>query len=110
MTFEELLNSTIDRSVLRKVLVLNQMERHEEKIVFFPKYGFCLEVVKFVPEKELFIIFSSVDRDLRIFITDRNYRSHFALNYNSHKGDPIVVTPRKEVRYAVEVSIAGIID
>ena len=69
-----------------------------------PRYGLCQEITNFNPRTDLKI--TNLDT-FRIFITDKQYRTYFSLDYRSHTGSKVIVQPYKENNYIVKVVITS---
>ena len=64
----------------------------EERIVLLPRFGFCKEISSINLSKRSLAIFNKHElTNVRVFITDKNYRSYFSLDFSSHVGDKIEV-------------------
>ena len=75
-------------------------------IIFFPKYGFCYQVSNYSTKFEVGII-SNIKQDIRVFVTDRNFKSYFSLDYASHQGSPIIVSKGVSQRFEVKIDVSS---
>ena len=77
--------------------------------VFIPAYGLCSEIQEYDPQNDILIKVASAFRKhvtgFRVFITDRNFRSQFSLDYKSHRGEVAAVSKSEFALYDIDVSI-----
>ena len=106
LTHEQLLDQVFDakKQAKRIVILDNDGDNFNTTIVYLPKYGFCKEIKNFSPRVELFIMPLNT-QNMRIFITDSNYRSYILPDFTSHKGSPIIATENEVHMYDVDVEI-----
>ena len=107
ITYEKLLNKVFNVTAAKDVKVFYQyltIKEHEEQIVYLPRYGFCKEILNFRVDMQLNIFPTDSYRDVRIFVTDRNFRTTFSLDYTSHKGEPIIAANGSHM-YDVDIEV-----
>ena len=90
MTFDQILEEVYNVNVKIK---LWEDSKISSKIVFLPGFGFCKEYTDFDHTKELMFTFKPTDKltRMRIFITNKDYRSYFSPAFASHTGSIINV-------------------
>ena len=95
MTFNETINEVFNPwfSISHDIIATKTL---------LPRFGICQEIAQFDPKKPVKII--NLD-DFRVFITDKQYRTFFSLDYRSHVGNKIIVQPYKEHNFNVKVVI-----
>ena len=104
LTFEELKNTIYDVGIAKEVGYYNEGSNNSEVDLFFlPNHGYCKEIPKFFATTDLWI--HHAYQDLQIFITDKNFKSYFSLDYSSQKGNPIVIEKYTSHSYHVEIEI-----
>ena len=112
LTFDQVLGEVFPVQAATDILIEKQ-EDIEKNIKFIPRHGKCQEVSKFNPMKELMIMNQDFTNPLnskkilRVFITDRNYQSHYSIDYPSHTGDKIEIHPLTEYYIDVKLSIVS---
>ena len=111
-TFQEVLLMVYDVNKAKEVSArVSKSARETEKtklteeIVFIPRYGFCKEFTNFKGNKEILIYPPINQEQTRVFITDRNFRGHYSLDYSSHKGTPIIVESMSDVMFDVDLEV-----
>ena len=77
-------------------------EYFEQNFDFVPPYGFCMDIEQFSDE---FAIKSS--EKLKIYITDKRYRSFFNVDHSSQKGIPIRVDMSETNMFDVDIKISS---
>ena len=97
MSHEELLHSVYN-ATLSQDLEIENFESGRPlsgSLVFLPRFGYCKEIVNF-NTSNIRIMNNNNFTDIRIFITDKTYRSYTSLDYSSHSG------------YMLEISNIGV--
>ena len=106
LTHGELLNKTFNFASADRIMVFDSDGDHYiEKIVYMPKYGFCKEISNYSTANELFVMPSFSYQDIRVFITDKNFRSYISPDFSSHKGSPIIVRKGQTHMYDVDLEV-----
>ena len=108
LTHEQLLDQVFGakKQAKRTAIFDNDGDNFNTTIVYLPKYGFCKEITNYSPRVELFIMPMGT-QDMRIFITDMNYRSYILPDFTSHKGSPIIAKKNEVHMYDVDVEISS---
>ena len=91
--FQQVHNISIADSVAFYEKYLTK-EFSNTEIVFLPRYGHCKEMSRYELTNQCSIVINSrkqILNDVRIFLTDRTYRSHFSLDFSSHLGNNLVI-------------------
>ena len=105
LTHEELLQLTHEKWFTKFDVVFGNGYQSKARLKYLPPYGFCEEISECYPGSDISL--SLKNTDIRIFITDNNYRSYFNLDFTSQKGDPII-NSRDEIHYYdVEVDVTS---
>ena len=106
LTHGELLKKTFNFDSADRIMVFDSDGDHYiKKIVYMQKYGFCKEISNYSTANELFIMPSFSYQDIRVFITDKNFRSYFSPDFSSHKGSPIIVRKGQTHMYDVDLEV-----
>ena len=76
-------------------------------LFYLSVHGFCREISQYKPATDLFTYIDANQSQggLQIFITDRNFKSHFSLDFRSQKGSPMIIPKYKRYAYVVDVEI-----
>ena len=101
ITQEELYGQIYNAQLAKDVLF--NIPNLESKLVFIPRFGYCKEILMLHPQT-LIIYNKHVFTDLRIFFSDKNYRSHFSLAFRTHWGDKVIVPFGKTFYTDVEIT------
>ena len=114
-TFDEILNQVYDADIYNKIKIeytVGPIDRvTTNDTVFIPAYGLCLEIHEYNPNQDIKIglEYKAAKNEkvegFRVFITDRNFRSHFSPDYQSHRGDIVQVTQPQHATYDIDVSV-----
>ncbi len=106
LTYMDILESVHNKNLAKGIGFAQQVDfpNVSSSLVFLPSYGFCREVTHFDPSGELTCTAAG---QLRVFITDRNFRSHISPYFSSHRGNHIFVTDRKLNRYDVRTQVSS---
>ena len=68
------------------------------------RYGICQEITQEITQEPVSIFYY---KDSRVFITDKQYRTYFSLDFSSQIGNKIVVESKKEHNFNVKVVISS---
>ncbi len=98
LTFEDLKEQVSDLKRLNKIYIKGG--KFKNGSVFLPGYGLCKET-SFLNNKQEIILGNL--NDVRVFITNRNYRSYFMPYVASHVGKEIFIEPK--TKHYVNVNI-----
>ncbi len=107
LSFNELLEKVFDKNIANEIEVYNQEEIYFGEIVFIPKYGYCKEITTYNANQNVVIKPPKHHQQLRVFISDGNFRSLFSIDSTSIKGYPIIVWENQSYSYEVDVSISS---
>ncbi len=111
LTFDTVIDEVFANKAISDIYI-NQ-ENVEQKISFIPRFGKCIELSNFSPTKELTIMnmdynpTPNINKSLRVFITDKYYRSFYSIDYSSHTGDKIEIHPMNEYYINVKLSMVS---
>ena len=86
--FPGLLDNVFNRDIIEKIVT---KKATNYSIVYIPRYGYCKEISNYTSKKLKIEIRTPNLERMRIFITDRNFRSYFNPDYTSQRGIPIIV-------------------
>ena len=106
LTHEELLQITHGKLFTKFDVVFGNGYQFKANLKYLPPYGFCEEISEYYPGSDIFLNLKNTD--IRIFITDNNYRSYFNLDFTSQKGDPIIISRDEIHYYDVEVDVTSL--
>ena len=108
LTFPQLLYQTFDPTVVSSILITNDENgrKLEADIVYIPRYGFCKEISVYDVRYEMSISTYS-PMQIRVFVTDRNFRSFFSPDFTSHQGNPMIVEAGEVYYYDVAVDLSS---
>ena len=94
LTYAQLRNKLFDISLAEELKITQGTEEYlTGNITFIPRYGFCREFSDYDPTNEIHVIKKNECTAVRIFITDRSYKTYFSLDYSSHVGSNIFIRP-----------------
>ena len=102
LTFDELKNNVFSTADIDN-LTLHDGQFNPES-VFIPGYGLCKETSFIDMTKDLELEYENLN-DVRVLITDRNYRSYVMPDISSHVGSKIFLKPQKEHFINVQVHV-----
>ena len=107
LTFEELQSKIYQVNIAKNVGFYNTGSIGSKYLFYLPVHGFCREISQYKPATDLFtyIDANKSQGGLQIFITDRNFKSHFSLDFRSQKGSPMIIPKFKRYAYVVDVEI-----
>ena len=102
ISFKDLLK----QNFFDKTAWIDNKEIVTKSLVFITRYGFCIELSD---QSADFDISISADRaedpSLIVFITDRNFRSYFSLDYSSNKGRTLDIEKDEIGMFDVDIEI-----
>ena len=102
LTLQEMMLQIYDKNKASYIYV-SGVKSKEGRVILLPTFGFCREFSEFDPSK-LMIISNSVG-GIRIFITDKSYRSFTMPDISSHVGNKISTQENDFTNIDVEVEI-----
>ena len=110
LTFVQVLDKAFFKTIVRNLhFIVDDKEQLDTSIIYLPAFGFCKELSNYSTRSVMQIFRGNspipILTDLRLFITDRNYRSYFSLDFTSQNGNPIII-PKDEIHfYDVDVKV-----
>ena len=94
-TYDDLLNQVHNINITEDVLFFlkkgKKWKPQTAETVFLPRFGYCKEISNYDPNKPMLIVNNHTNTNVRVFLSDRMYRSYFSIDFSSHIGDKIVV-------------------
>jgi hypothetical protein len=108
LTFEELKSKVYQTDIAENVLLRNIGSNSSNVDLFYlPHYGFCREISHYNAENDIYTWTDTnqSQEGIQLFITDRNFKSHFSLDFSSQKGSPMIIPDNKRYAYVVDVEI-----
>ena len=103
LTFDELMNQITDNNAIKSIKLLSGKKTISSQIVFIPRYGFCKQTSDYSSYYGLLISAARKYSEFRVFITDKNFKTYFSVDYSSHQGSSIIA--RKGEDHWYEVSL-----
>ena len=100
MSFEELVRAVIDIEPENKAKYF----KGDLKPVLFPKFGYCFER-KIDVAKMTFIQPLQEEKNVSIFLTDKQTKTHYGVNIGSMMGDMITVMPLTKSMYSYSIEL-----
>ena len=104
LTFDELLNQMTDNKAIESIKLLSGKETVTSQIVFIPGYGLCKQISNYSSYYGLHVSALFTYSEFRVFITDKNFKTYFSVDYSSHKGSSIVAKKGEDQWYEVSLS------
>ncbi len=103
LTYDELLGQIFDLNVVENIKVTNGKDYIDGQTVLLPKYGYCKEISNYSSYYGLKISARSNYAEFRVFITDRNFKTYFSVDYSSHQGSTILTGKAEEHMYEISL-------
>ena len=103
LTYNELKSQIFDLKAVKSIRVYSGKEKAASKIVYIPKYGYCKEISNYSSYYGLWISAAKKYSKLRVFMTDRNFKTYFSVDYSSHEGSSIETSKAEEHWYEVSL-------
>ncbi len=93
MSHQELLHSVYNAKLAQDLEIKNIISQKlmQGSLVFLQRFGFCKEISNF-NTSAIRIRNKNIFTPIRIFITDKTYRSHVSLDYSSHNGNMLEIS------------------
>ena len=108
LTFEELKKDISDIEFAKSVKYYDdQLDQNSIVDLFYlPYHGYCREITQYNPTNNIWILSQAdLGQGLQIFVTNKNYKSYFSLDFTSQKGNPISISYNENHSYDVEVEV-----
>ena len=107
LSFDVLLENIYDKEIAKEISVYNNNKKFSGEILFIPRYGFCKIISDYSAQHKLFIQPPKRHQRMRLFLTDRNFKSFFSPDYSSHKGDAVLIYHGDQFTYDVDLHVSS---
>ncbi len=106
LTFQEILNQTLDASIAEEIIFEQDDEVGESQIVYLYRYGFCKEISEYDPSREIDIV-NERNVTMRLFITDQTKRTYFSFDISSHQGEHLIIKPGRHFSITISLQVSS---
>ena len=103
LTYDDLLGQIFDLNFVENIKVTNGKDKIDGQTVLLPRYGYCKEISNYSSDYDLKIYARSKYAEFRVFITDRNFKTYFSVDYSSHQGSSILTGKAEEHMYEISL-------
>ncbi len=92
MSHKKLLHKVYNSKLAKDFKIENLRPKRQlsGSLVFLPRFGYCREIFNYSTSNIRIKNYNNVT-DIRIFITDKTYRSYTSLDYSSHNGQGLEI-------------------
>ena len=99
LTFKDLITEAFDSERVRDL----DGDNLTNELVFIPGYGLCKEFSNITQEMTLYNL--NKEGEVRVLITNKNYRSFIMPDISSHTGSQILMKPNQDQYYNVKIKV-----
>ena len=114
LTFEELVGKVLNYHLSNDDMMFGyrnnkQMDVNYE-IIFYPKFGYCYDLVNLSTSGEMEIWIQPEYKDAQVYITDKKLRTRHGVHVASHWGSKIILQKGWHQEYSVKVKLLSDFD
>ena len=106
LTFEELVSKVTIAISNPDLFIMRNGQKQEVnyEIRFYPKFGYCFELVNFTTKEEVYIAVSVQEfKEAQVYLTDRKLKTRNDIHIASHWGTEIILKPGLIHKFVVKL-------